>query len=411
MHRPALLAVLTGLVVLCMMLALHAADPDLVRATHLSSWIGGASAGSEAPSLRLQLLLAAAAPLPAFAVLAASRPALALLLAAATVAGIAAGAAWLGRHAAVVLDATFPALACAVAVAAAVAIFLLLRHRAEAALRTAFRGSLARPFLARIAGGADGVLRAASREVTVLHIVLGRSRAPGAELAPETQMRRLDRTLAPLAGRLRETGAYTTVDAGGAVTALWNAPVAREDHVQQAARSALEVQALAASLAASLDLAFHSPGAPAALAGADLSVGIGIGTGACLTGASEAARPTSYLVAGPAMHEARRLAEEALAANLPILLSEPMAKAVSGFALLTIEHAGRALTTLVGDADMARSRDFRALKPLLAELEANLKIKATADVRANLDELGKRPCSASSPGLAPLIAHYRARSA
>lgn len=409
MHRHAPFAALAGLAVVALLLAVRLVDPaplPALRAAGLQAILSLLpwQATHDRTATHLDLVLALLCPLPALASLARAQAARAGVWTLTMLAGIGAATWGIGRQTGLLLDPFFPALVCVSAAGAAWACAALARGRAHAHVRRAFRHSLARPHLASLlAGGPNVRLAPGTRDVTVLHIALGAPVAGDPPLPPDRDLHVVHRLLGAVAGRLREAGAYTTRGAGGTLTAVWNVPLAHAEAAHVAARCALEVRALMENIGGTLAAALQREAI-------DVPVGIGMGTGVCLAGEASVSEPP-FVVVGPAMHDAQRLAQEALAARLPILVTDAMAKAVPDFATLAVTHGSRRVVALVGDAETARSRDFRALRPLLAEIEANLQIKAVADVRAVLDELGSWPQMSAWPALRPLLAHYRARAA
>jgi adenylate cyclase len=306
------------------------------------------------------------------------------------------GTVWSAATRGVAIDPMFPLLSLAVTTLGAAAGLQIDRHRSARRLRRTFADGLARPHLATLADSTAS--QAQLREVTVLRAAWNTLAAPGED--PAASHARVARMLAPLAGRLREAGAYVTTESDGSLTAVWNAPLDQPAHAALACRAALALRPLADSLAINLTAGSAAPAIR-------LGVGVGVASGpalvTCLGGAS---RPT-YAVLGDAQAHARRLQRETLARGLPALVSPATARAAPELAALPLIVDG---LLLMGDEAVARAREFRALKPLLAELEANLKINARIDVAALLDELGKRPWPALWPPLAPLLAHYRARA-
>ena len=305
-----------------------------------------------------------------------------------------AGTAWSAATRGVPVDFAFQLLALAATSVAAALGLRLDRHRARRHLRRTFAGSLSRPHLAALPDAP--LVPPTMRDVTVLHAACDHLFAGTDDAAPA--FARAARVLGPLAGRLRETGAFVTTDSDGSLTAVWNAPLAQPDHASRAGRTALGVRPLADSLAISLA---DGTAAPA------FRLGIGIASGRALTGSLGSTASPTYAVIGDVQSEARRLQRDSLASGMPILVSTATARAATDLATLTFLPGS---LILMGDETVARAREFRALKPLLAEIEANLKINAQSDVAALLDELGKRHWPALWPPLALLLAYYRQRA-
>lgn len=388
MPRPfALTPLLAGAVVLLAMLGLRLADPAPLAALR-----GLFGPMQTALGLEVALALVTGGGVVAYMsgrdAIGARRAVLVSLL-------VIAGTTWSAATRGVSLDPLFPLLSLAATTLAAGLGLRLDRHRARGHLRRTFAASLARPHLASLAD--DHIADAATRDVTILHAACD-TLAPTANAA-EASLARVMRILGPLAGRLREAGANVTTEFDGSLTAVWNAPLDQPAHAALAGRAALALRPLADSLAISLA---DGPAAPA------FRLGIGIATGSALTGRlGSTSRPT-YAVIGDVQAEARRLQRESLACGMPILISPAASRAAPELATLPLAPGS---LILMGDEVVARAREFRALKPLLAELEANFKINAQGDVTALLDELGKRPWPALWPPLAPLLAHYRQRAA
>lgn len=377
---------LAGTTALIAMLGLRLADPTLLVAVR--SLIGPPETAQ-----RLELALALATGGSVIAYFArrdassARRAALVSLL-------VIAGTTWSAATRGVALDPLFPLLSLTVTTLAAGLGLQLDRHRARSHLRRTFAASLARPHLAALADA--GSLETTARDVSILHAACDTLVA--ADAAPEANLARITRILAPLAGRLREAGAYLITETDGSLTAIWNAPLDQPPHAALAARTALALRPLADSLAISL-----APGGTAPA----FRLGIGVASGPALaTSLGSTTRPT-YAVIGEVQSEARRLQRQSLACSMPILVAPATARAAPEVATLPLAPGS---LILMGDEAVSRAREFRALKPLLAELEANLKINARSDVAALLDELGKRPWPALWPPLAPLLAHYRQRA-
>lgn len=380
------LPLLTGAVTLLAMLGLRLADPAPLAALR-----GLLGAPQTVQALELALTLATGAAVVTYLALrdttSARRAVLVSLL-------VVAGPTWSAATRGVALDPLYPILSLAATTLAAALGLRLDRHRARNLLRRTFATALARPHLAALVDA--NVAAATTRDVSILHAACDALAA--ADATTEANFARVTRILMPLAGRLREAGASVTTETDGSLTAVWNAPLDQPAHAALAGRTALALRPLADSLAISLAGGHAAPA---------FRLGIGIATGPALMGLmGNTARPT-YAVIGDVQQDARRLQRESLACGMPVLVSLATSRAAPEFAVLPITPGS---LVLMGDEGVARAREFRALKPLLAELEANIKINAQSDVAALLDELGKRDWPALWPPLPPLLAHYRQRA-
>ena len=150
---------------------------------------------------------------------------------------------------------------------------------------------------------------------------------------------------------------------GDAMMAFWNAPLDDPHHARQACLTALKMNEALVPVNEEVKKRAQESGAEPLL----LSAGIGINTGPCSVGNMGSKQRFAYSALGDAVNLASRLEGQTKSYGVEILIGEDTRKAVDDLAFLELDMIkviGREqpvkVFTLVGDADMTQSDEFKA---------------------------------------------------
>jgi adenylate cyclase len=160
------------------------------------------------------------------------------------------------------------------------------------------------------------LLEGRSQEVTILVSDLRGFTSMSERLSPETTCRIMRDVMERLSNRILEEGGVITDYAGDGIFAMWNAPVAQEDHAARACRAAL---AMVGELPALNEEWQATVGAP-------LGLGIGIDSGIVQVGNSGSSRKLKYGPRGFTVTLASRLQDTTKKVGIPIVISETVHK-------------------------------------------------------------------------------------
>ncbi len=155
------------------------------------------------------------------------------------------------------------------------------------------------------------------REVTVLFADLRGFTAWSQGKSPETVFHNLNRLLDETVRVVLAWDGTLDKFMGDGIMVLFNAPHDQPDHIQRAARCALELSRLA-------------------LPGEDLRFGIGLHSGLVMAGYVGAAQAMNYTALGDAVNLAKRIEETAVGGE--VLISETVARSLATSFMLTFQR-------------------------------------------------------------------------
>jgi adenylate cyclase len=280
-----------------------------------------------------------------------------LLLAALLIAGMIGGAyagfaleGWL-------LDATFPVFGALLVYGAMVYFQFSLTERDRRDLRRAFGYYVAPELLARIEKNADHLkLGGEARQITVMFADMRGFTSFTEAHAPEETFGMLNRLFGALGEEIVQRSGTIDKFIGDSIMAFWNAPVDVADHARRACEAALAMRRTLDSL-----------NADGRLTG--IRIGIGLSTGEALVGNMGLESRFDYSAIGDTVNVASRVEGESKLIGFDIVASEGTRNAVPDFAWLeagSVQLKGKSrrlpIHILVGDAELARSEDFVALR-------------------------------------------------
>ena len=272
--------------------------------------------------------------------------------------GAFAGRGWL-------IDASFP-IAGALLVYGAMVYFRFARterHRQE--LRRAFGHYVAPGLLARIERSAGRLtLGGEARELTVMFADMRGFTAFTEAHGPEATLRMLNTLFGALGHEIVARDGTIDKFIGDAIMAFWNAPLDVAEHAGRAAEAALAMRARLEALNADGTLG-------------DIAIGIGLATGPALVGHMGLESRFDYSAIGDSVNIASRVEAESKRLGFDIVASGATRRAAPHLAWLeagTVLLRGKAarldIHLLVGDAALAATPAFLALRAAHRQLLA-----------------------------------------
>lgn len=167
---------------------------------------------------------------------------------------------------------------------------------------------------------------------------------------------------------------------GDSIMAFWNAPLDIADHPQRACRAALKMRAVLADLNGRDAFNFRERGL------SHVKIGIGLHTGEACVGNMGSERRFNYTAMGDVVNTSARIESSSKAVGMDIVVSEEVARAVPGFAMLeagAMPLKGKSrpmkLFGLVGDEQKTASPEFAELARRHAELLAAIAERRAGD--------------------------------
>lgn len=194
------------------------------------------------------------------------------------------------------------------------------------------------------------LLEGRSQEVTILASDLRGFTRLSERLGAETTCRVVRDMMERLSERIVEQGGAIVDYAGDGILAMWNAPVAQEDHAVRACRAALAMQSELPGLNARWQSVVGDP----------LRLGIGLNTGPALVGNTGSSRKLKYGPHGHTVNLASRVQDATKKLGVPVLVSPATQERV----------AGTFLTQLAGTVELAGVQAPVTLHQLLGEGKA-----------------------------------------
>ncbi|MCC7274034.1 MAG: adenylate/guanylate cyclase domain-containing protein [Alphaproteobacteria bacterium] len=271
------------------------------------------------------------------------------------------------------LDPTFPTLTVAAVLLVQSAILYQRTEAERRRVRTAFQHYLSPALVERLAARPDRLeLGGETRTLSVLFCDIREFSRRAEALDPQALTTFVNAVMTPLSEAvLAEEG---TVDKflGDGLMAFWNAPLDEPRHAARACAAALamvaRMQAVNAALAATLPERMLP-----------VAVGIGIGTGECCVGNFGSARRFDYSALGETVNFASRFEGLSRHYGVPVIIGEETRSAAPHLATLEIGEASIRgasrpvrIHALLGDAALAQSPSFRALRDVHEVLRAAL---------------------------------------
>lgn len=322
------------------------------------------------------------------------------------------GGSWIAfSHFRLLIDPVYPTLATLATYVAVERVLHVASVREKAFVRQAFGQYLAPALLARLEQSTEAMrLGGETRDLSVMFMDV-RGFTPISETLSATELVDFINTLlSPLSDAIQDELGTIDKYIGDSIMAFWNAPVDVSDHAARACRAALKMRAVVEQLNDADAFGFAARG----LADPLVRIGIGINTGTACVGNMGSAKRFNYSAMGDVVNVAARIESASKEFRSDILVSEDVARAAPGLALLEageIMLKGKSKPTrlyaIAGDEALAGTSRFAALKQTHAALLSAL---AASDLPAATIALAG--CRATSgPALRGLYDHFEERIA
>jgi len=255
------------------------------------------------------------------------------------------------------VDASFPAAGALLVYGAMVYVRFARTERRRQELRRAFGHYVAPALLARIERSAGHLaLGGEARELSVMFADMRGFTAFTEAQGPDATLRLLNTLFGALGHEIVSREGTIDKFIGDAIMAFWNAPLDVADHAGQAVAAALAMRARLAAL-----------NADGTLDG--VAIGIGLATGPALVGHMGLHSRFDYSAIGDSVNVASRVEAESKRLGFDIVAAEATRQAAPAFAWLAageVTLRGKAaplgLHLLVGDAALAATPGFQALR-------------------------------------------------
>lgn len=265
-------------------------------------------------------------------------------------------------HFRVLLDPVYPTL---VAITMYIAIERMLRvatDREKKFVRQAFGQYLAPELLARLENSPEAMeLGGEAREITVMFMDV-RGFTPISETLSATELVDFINTLlSPLSDAIQSELGTIDKYIGDSIMAFWNAPLDIANHPVHACRAALKMREAVRQLNEDDAFQFATRG----FAETEVRIGVGLNFGIAAVGNMGSERRFNYSAMGDVVNTAARIESTTKSFGTDLLVSEEVAKAASGIALLEageILLKGKSVPTklyaLAGDEAFAATPEF-----------------------------------------------------
>ncbi len=175
----------------------------------------------------------------------------------------------------------------------------------------------------------------------------------------------INKLLTPLTNVILESEGTVDKYMGDCIMAFWNAPLDVPDHPHNACRAALGMMKAMGPLNDRLEAEAVEEGRTHI----PLKVGIGLNTGEAVVGNMGTAQRMDYSVLGDTVNTAARLEGQSKTYGVDIVIGPMTAERVSDMAVIELDliqvkgkTVGVTIYALMGDADVAESDEFKALK-------------------------------------------------
>jgi len=261
------------------------------------------------------------------------------------------------------IDVTFPAFAGAAVFLAMTAYRFFVADRERRFVRRAFSRYVSPSLLAEIQRDPGRLkLGGQVREITVMFSDVRGFTPISEKLDPEELVVFLNQLLGEMSRLVMARDGTVDKYIGDALMAFWNAPLDIAGHEEKACLATLDMRRALREMTESDAFGFSAKGLSA-------RIGIGLNTGEAVAGNLGSAERFDYSAIGDAVNVASRVESASKDVGFDILVTASVAEAAPDLAFLdagTIALKGKSnpvpIFILLGDAEMARSAQFRALK-------------------------------------------------
>ncbi len=323
----------------------------------------------------------------------------------ATMLALVAGGSWFAfTHFGLLLDPVYPTLAALCVYFSVEGVLYVATDNEKKFVRQAFGQYLAPELLAQLENAPHMMrLGGETREITIMFQDVRGFTSISEALSASELVEFLNRLFSPLSDAIQSELGTIDKYIGDSVMAFWNAPLDIADHPIRACRAALKMRAVLKALNEHDAFGFRARG----FTEPEVKIGIGINTGIACVGNMGSERRFNYSALGDVVNTAARIESACKVFGLDLLISEDVAHAARGFAVLEADALllkGKARPTklyaLVGDEATAASAGFKQLAERHARL---LTAIATGAATAAAVELA----ACRSLGGVPLAGVYR----
>jgi len=270
-------------------------------------------------------------------------------------------ASWIGfKNYGALFDVTFPLIGGMFNFAAINAFQFIVADREKRKIRRSFSHYVAHEVLSEIEkNGHNLELSGESRPVTIMFSDVRNFTTLSESIDPQALVRLLNKLFTRLSARILDEKGTIDKFIGDSIMAFWNAPLEAPDHPMKACRAALKMRAELVAFNAEQS---SQDGNPLALA-------IGLATGTACVGNIGSEQRYNYSAIGDTVNIASRIEGSCRHVGYDIVLSGETARAADGLAMLpsgSLAMKGKTSRVdtyiLIGDAQIARSKEFLALK-------------------------------------------------
>ncbi|MCG6203384.1 adenylate/guanylate cyclase domain-containing protein [Rhodopseudomonas sp. HC1] len=320
------------------------------------------------------------------------------------------GGSWIAfSHFRLLIDPVFPSLATLATYVAVERVLHVASVREKTFVRQAFGQYLAPALLAKLEQSTEPMrLGGETRDVSVMFMDV-RGFTPISETLSATELVDFINTLlSPLSDAIQDELGTIDKYIGDSIMAFWNAPVDVPDHATRACRAALKMRAVVEQLNDADAFGFAARGLTDPL----VRIGVGINTGSACVGNMGSAKRFNYSAMGDVVNVAARIESASKEFRSDLLVSEDVARAAPGLALLEageIMLKGKSKPTrlyaLAGDEALAGTSRFAALKQTHTALLAALKAGDAVGGRSALERCRVH----AGPALIGLYDHFYRR--
>lgn len=266
------------------------------------------------------------------------------------------------RYGGLLFDPIFPSLSVALLYAGMSLPKYISSELDRSRIRAAFSYYVAPSLVAELVKAPEKLrLGGEKREITLIFADVRGFSKLSEQMDAEALIRFVNKLFTPLCDCILAHQGTIDKFMGDAVMAFWNAPVADAAHARNACRAAFAMLDAIARLNDGLDAEMKEMGPNRA----QLRIGIGINTGACVVGNIGSPERFDYSILGDVVNSASRFEEATKAFSVNIIVGERTAAAIPDFAILELGSVSlrgkdrpERVFALVGDERAASSPSF-----------------------------------------------------